>query len=486
MARCVVVGSGISGLVTALTLARLGHAVEIVEAGPRPAPLLHGFVRNGLHFDTSFHTGGGLDKDGILYRWLAALGLLEGKNALKDIRLGQREVFFFADGRKTELPSGVEAVAASIENQFPGSGQAMRDFVESTTAMLGHSPYLNPELGGKPEPLAYSDTCLMEKLVASRLPPPVQAMLACRCLLYGTLPDRASFAEYSLVAGPYFQSSGTWHGGGLALARALLTRLADKGIKPCCGDPVTGIEADSNGVKAVTLANGRTLPCEYCFFTGHPSQLAGLLPRGTLRPAYLNRIAGMEEGMSAFILFAETGTALQSGQAIYLLPDSSQVGSFPALGEADPTIAIFCDRERPDGRKAVMVVAHLEAGMEPANARDYGQWKDAMTTLVRNEVEKRLPELKGNWKIVDSASPVTMRHQIHGSRGSLYGLCHNVNEMPLLPMTKVKGLYLAGQNIILAGILGGIASAALAVGFAFGHDAVLRDFREYDKCKQNG
>ena len=73
--RCVVAGSGITGLTAALLLARQGHNVAVVEAAPRVAPLLRGFWREGLYFDTGFHCGGGLHAGGVLRRWLRALGV---------------------------------------------------------------------------------------------------------------------------------------------------------------------------------------------------------------------------------------------------------------------------------------------------------------------------------------------------------------------------------------------------------------------------
>jgi all-trans-retinol 13,14-reductase len=52
-----------------------------------------------------------------------------------------------------------------------------------------------------------------------------------------------------------------------------------------------------------------------------------------------------------------------------------------------------------------------------------------------------------------------------------------MTEIPLLPLTRIPGLLLAGQNILMPGVLGGIISAALAVGFALGHDSALEEFR---------
>lgn len=68
-----IVGSGITGMTAALLLAQQGENVTILEASPRPAPLLRGFSRAGMHFDTGVHCVGGLGEHGLLRRWLKAL-----------------------------------------------------------------------------------------------------------------------------------------------------------------------------------------------------------------------------------------------------------------------------------------------------------------------------------------------------------------------------------------------------------------------------
>lgn len=482
--RCTVIGSGATGLTAALLLARLGHEVTVVEALPRPAPLLQGFVRDGLYFETGFHCGGGLQAGGVLRQWLDALGLFEGPEALCDITLGNRDHFFFADGTQAVLPSGLEAVAAGIEQQFPGSGQAMQTFMDATLNVLAHSPYLDARLAGAPQPLAAGSGRLVAALAASKLPAPVRAMIASRCMLYGVLPEEASFDEFALVAGPYFQSSGSWQGGGRTLATALLARLRVLGVEVLCGQPVTAIEADSGGVRGIQLGDGRHIACDHCFFTGHPGQLGQLLPQGLLRPAYIHRIEYMPESISALLLFAEVREGLQSGASIYLLPEPDAPELFPTLGADNPAVYIFCDRPQHDGRKAVMAVAHLaENALPPEDEGTYAAWKQEQARRLQHHIEQRLPHLAGNWRVLDVATPRTMRRYAHGAKGGLYGLRHTANTMPLLPMTRVERLFLAGQHVLLPGILGAIVSAALAVGFAFGHDAVLKEFRQ---CAHNG
>jgi len=479
--RCVVTGSGITGLTAALLLARQGHDVTVVEAGARVAPLLRGFCREGLYFDTGFHCGGGLHAGGVLRRWLRALGV---EKHLQQVTTRRTEVFHFADGQVFRLPAGQGAVTEAVERQFPGSGQAMSAFMRFMDAELGHSPYLNPSVRAEPSFELSSAGSVAQYAASVGFPSHLQAMLGTRCLLYGVRPEESSLEEYSLVAGPYFQSSGSWQGGGLALVEALQACLNEHGVKVRCNTAVTGIDADkAQGVRGVLLSDGSRLDCKRCFFTGHPSQLEGLIPQGLLRPAYLHRINELPETRPAMLLFAETRDCLDENESIYLLPQPSAQELFPGVESAQPSVYLFCDRPQPDGRKAVMAVALMDdKGLPAGNPRprpsSYAEWKRGVTARLQAYIEQRLPQLAGRWRILDAASPLTMRHWIYGATGSLYGVQHHLGAMPMLPVTRLPGLFLAGQNILLPGVLGGIVSAALAVGFSFGHDNVLKEFRE--------
>jgi all-trans-retinol 13,14-reductase len=60
----IIIGSGLSGLTSALLLARSGRRVLILEQHSLPAPVVRGFSRDGLYFDSGFHYAGGLSENG--------------------------------------------------------------------------------------------------------------------------------------------------------------------------------------------------------------------------------------------------------------------------------------------------------------------------------------------------------------------------------------------------------------------------------------
>ncbi len=70
-----VIGAGLSGLTASVILARHGYRVALVEKADKTAPLVRGFSRNGVFFDTGFHYTGGLDEHGMLDTFFKYLGV---------------------------------------------------------------------------------------------------------------------------------------------------------------------------------------------------------------------------------------------------------------------------------------------------------------------------------------------------------------------------------------------------------------------------
>ncbi|MDR2489120.1 MAG: FAD-dependent oxidoreductase [Desulfovibrio sp.] len=474
---CVVVGSGIAGLSATLLLARQGLPVTLLEAQAGAAPLLRGFRRNGLYFDTGFHYGGGLERDGLLRRWLQALGIWD---SLTNVTTEHSDIFHFADGPSYVLPSLPSSrLLEAMETQFPGSGAGMRALLDDMRAVLARSPYTNPLLRQesfyREEPMPG----VADYLAGKALHPHLRAMLSIRCLLYGAYPKESGLREYAMAAGPYFESAGTWDGGGEALVAAFLKKLAQYGVQARCNAAVVGLEgAAKSGMRAVILQGGERIPCDCCVYTGNPRRLEQLLAPGALRPVFFRHIAGLPETAPPFILFAEEYDAPDAARNIYLLPSSEDENSIRPLGMPDPTIYLYRSGiQKGERRGALTAIAITSAGEIPGDPGAYAEWKRATRAALCGQIERRYPVLRGKWKVLDAASGATFRRWVYGCTGSMYGIRHDRTDVPLLPVTRIPGLFLAGQNIVLPGVLGGIISGALAVGFAIGHEQVLREFR---------
>ena len=75
MSDAVVIGAGFGGLLCGKILSRRGFHVTILERGTQPGGALRTFVRDGVRFDTGFHSVGGREPGGPLAAILRSIGV---------------------------------------------------------------------------------------------------------------------------------------------------------------------------------------------------------------------------------------------------------------------------------------------------------------------------------------------------------------------------------------------------------------------------
>ena len=77
MSDAVVIGSGLGGLLSGVILSRAGYHVTVLEKAAQPGGCLQSFTREGLRFETGFHSVAGLEENGPLERIFRPLGLMD-------------------------------------------------------------------------------------------------------------------------------------------------------------------------------------------------------------------------------------------------------------------------------------------------------------------------------------------------------------------------------------------------------------------------
>ena len=77
MSDALVIGSGLGGLLSGAILSRAGYRVTVLEKAAQPGGCLQTFTREGLRFDTGFHSVAGLEEGEPLERIFRPLGLMD-------------------------------------------------------------------------------------------------------------------------------------------------------------------------------------------------------------------------------------------------------------------------------------------------------------------------------------------------------------------------------------------------------------------------
>jgi all-trans-retinol 13,14-reductase len=488
-----VLGAGVSGMTTAVLLAQAGFKVALVEKAPKLAPLLRGFSRQGVFFDTGFHYTGGLGDGEILDLSFRHLGLAGDLSkypfdpAAFDCFLGPEEGSGFC------FPVGYERLGEALCAAFPAEIPAITAYLRRVGEVCDSFPYLN--LDAAWESFSAFGQVQSETLreVLDQLTPsaPLKRLLSLHFLLYGVSPDEVSFSQHASVVGTYYQSVHGLQGGGLSLAKAFEKRLGALGVELFLGRGAEKILLSPSGTLAgIRLEGGGVLSCSGCVSTVHPHiflELAGDTP---LRPAYRKRLAQLEETASAFVLYAVTEKPVSCLSKRNLFLGGKDVWP-PVLTEGnldDRSLYVtaaspaFADSGRggliaicPANFREVEEWADSESGKRPESYRRY---KEEVVDRLWRRIEKELPELRGQCLSREGATPLTMRHFTQAPRGGLYGVKHKAGQFNPQPPTRIPGVWLAGQGVVAPGILGAVLSGYLACGNILGHERLRKELKQ--------
>ncbi|MCD6535073.1 MAG: NAD(P)/FAD-dependent oxidoreductase [Deltaproteobacteria bacterium] len=511
-----IIGAGISGLSSALLLARFGFKVAVVEQAPRPAPLVEGFVRNNVYFETGFHYAGGLEDGGVLDLNLRLLGISDHLQKVPfDLKVYDT-VVQPESGLNFSFPQGYAALGDALREHFPTQRQALSEYFERIQQITRKLPYYCFPEPVKPEDLGESSASglsllheynLAQVLDELAIGGELRTLLQIHCLLHGSLPSEVPFAIHAGVVDGYYRSAHTFKGGGRALVTALVTVLKQCGVDLFCRHRVEEIELSAAGAFAgVRCTNGVKLQASGCISTLHPQAMLKLLPASVFRPVYRRRLAALKESPGAEIVFlrrerkrgSTLGVRCERQRGITPRVDSLPVHNFqgrnffflPGSGKAmfDPDLPLSerllylnfagsagsdaSDNNWEGGVTAILPAPYYEPGTEVSATLSYAERKAQTGELVRKRIIELLPELGPGLEVECVATGKTLQRINASAHGSLYGVKHMVGQFNPSAKTRLPGLFLAGQATAAPGLLGAITSALITVGGIVGHDRV--------------
>ena len=487
----VVIGAGISGIASAITLAQNGYHVALVEKADRTAPLLRGFSRRGMHFDTGFHYSGGLGAGESLDTFFRYLGLSSRISTFPFDEDGFDLFRCENHGFEFRVPSGYARLRDRLCEAFPDECSAIDNYLLQIRSASAAMPYLNSESGSDPDASLQRvlGPTLSETIDAITGNALLKSLLCMHSLLYGVSCEEVSFAQHAIIVGNYYESAHGIRGGGLSLARAFDARLAELGVDVLCSREVTGITVEPGGaLSGVRLADDGEILCKAAISTVHPRLLLDLVPEGLFRPAYRKRLGCLEETVSAFICFAISKKPIPAlaGVNRFLIPDEEciyRLGSRP-IGEAPLYLtAAYRDGETgPHGFIGIcpMLFGEVAPWVDSRFGRrpeEYRQFKEQSLVRMQSQIERAYPDLAGNIQLIEGSTPLTIRHFCSTQMGGLYGVKHMVGQFNPYPATRIPGLFLAGQAVVAPGVMGAVVSGLLACGTILGHDVMRKEIK---------
>lgn len=480
--QVLIIGSGVGGLSTAIILAKLGFDVTVLERNLAPGGLMRSYTRDGIECAVGVHYLGSLDKGQVLRRFFDYLGVTAkipvtrmGRNGIID------QYVFDSSGSHPatfDLPQGIDAFAENLQQAFPDERTkiaAIIDPIRRSAVQLHALDYLYAtdtdfSLLDQSQPMGET----VAKLGCS---PRLRSVLAIpSCWLGVPLNDCPAY-YYNMALASYVSSSWRLNRSGSDMAEVLAGRLKELGGKILTRAEVEKITVSSRVVTGLQLSSGEYLPAATVIGAVHPKIVLKMLPvEGAVRPSYRQRITGIKDSHGIFCVHVRLDASRHPEIPYNIFQiDTDLEGNVPDLKYYQ-----IRKSEREDFNLLSILTSGKnelwtpwEESRSGRRGTDYLAAKERHARQLIREAEEMFGSFTGA-KILDAYTPLTVRDWVNSPGGSAYGVQRSSSQMlatALLNRTPIKGLYLAGQNVLAAGIIGTIMGSFSTVKLILGADA---------------
>jgi hypothetical protein len=237
------------------------------------------------------------------------------------------------------------------------------------------------------------------------------------------------------------------------------------------------------------LNSGEEVVCDRCIFTIHPREILKILPRNHLSKAFVDRVSDFESSVGMFSVYGivegdepPNDEEDAFGPSILSLFPTSDINRLmdPAHS-GDQALVIMRNLERGSERPhrvvnacEVSFVEHFEAwansklGDRPA---EYLEYKERRVERIRERIVSAYPEYRHSFKVVDAASPLTLRDYLNSPDGSAYGVKQKIGQFNLFGKLPLRNTYAAGQSSLLPGLVGAMMSSFIVGRSIVGKEA---------------
>jgi len=485
-----VVGSGVSGLTAALLLGLNGRRVLLIEKAPHIGGSLARFKLSGIPFDTGFHFTGGFSKGGLLDDMFTVLGLRESIHPVFLDPENANRFIFEEDGASVTFPTGRSLLVKKLSAQFPDEATAIDAYFSKVNQVREQTATMNiRQIHNTPEPIKEDFISLQAALDELTDHAQLKAVLGGFAMCYGTPPSEVSFAAHCRMCDGLYDSVARIEQGGQAFIDAFVKAFKPLNVDVVCNTEIEEcLDLHERQVGRVRLSSGEEVSFDECLFTINPHDILRVLPGGKLSRGFIHRVDAYEASVGFFTLFAVNEQESPNEQIVSLFPTTDVNAMLDKDSDEDSAIVIMRSRERVDGKPCNTLIA-FEPCFEKKTEiwadsklrkrpQEYTDWKTEKTKRMCERIYTALPELRGNLKVLDSASPLTFRDYLYSPDGSAYGIKQKVGQFNLIGRLPWRNMFAAGQSALLPGIVGAMISSFIVVRSLLGRTELTEFIHE--------
>lgn len=483
----IVIGGGFAGLTCALTLAKEGRRVCVLEKEHTLGGAFQSFKRKGTRLDTGFHYVGGVGKGEIMYPLIQYFGLEQ----LPWVQLDETFLEVHLRGETFQIHCGYDAFIDSLGALFPNDKKSLQKLVEIMKDINAHI-YESIVPGSNATQNEYMMISAREYLQTNIESPTLRDIL-CGQSVTTELSDELPLYAFLQSLNSFIQHSYRLKGGGETLIKQLAKNITDLGGTLLTRHAVTQFRIGEDGqIGGALCDNGKELHAAQYISTLHPAVTMQLIPDcKQVRNIYRKRFMRLKDskGMFTVQLVLKPNTVPYQNHSIGIFnsddlwhtdygknaPVQNMLINYN-VPETDSKFATNIDLLTPMEWDAVSEWSETNIGNRP---HDYETFKQQKAQECITIAQKYIPKLTGNIEQIWTSTPLTYRDYTGTRGGSAYGIrksCVNVLGTLLSPSTPFPNLFLSGQNLILHGMQGVAMTSILTCNIICGKN-ILQQYQ---------
>ncbi|MCU4173552.1 phytoene desaturase family protein [Carboxylicivirga sp. N1Y90] len=491
----VIVGSGLGGLACGSILSQRGYSVCVLEQHHQIGGCLQDFKRKGKLFDTGMHYIGSYDDGQILntlFRYFAIY---------KDVDAEKLDLHAFdvlnVNNKEFSIPQGIKQFKEKLIESFPNEKDGIKTYINKLKEIFSSVDIINLrdvnvfELAGKKG----LDENVFEFVSSITSDIDLQNILCYTNSLYAGKKKSASLFIHAVISIFYLQSAYKLKHGGGQIANAFKKVIENNGGRVLTQAKVEGLICDKDRIEEVKVKGQNSIQAKIVISNIDPLTTMEMTTGGNFRKVYLSRLKRQEQTISCFSLYVvfKEKSVKYINSNLYYYNDKDVWGIDNYSEQTWPQGFMLYMKESKEHKgyaESMIVLSPMEYNeMAPwfdteieKRGDDYKKMKAQKSDQLINLIEKKFPSIRKDIANTYSSTPLSYRDYTGVREGAMYGVSvdnRNPFESQIQPRTRVKNLFLTGQNINMHGILGVSIGAILTCGEIEGINNIMADLRKH-------
>ncbi len=490
-----IIGSGLGGLACGSILSQQGYKVCILEQHYQIGGCLQDFKRQGALFDTGMHYIGSFENGQILNTLFRYFGIYD---KIKASRLKEDgfDVLNIA-GKEFGIPQGVDNFKKKLVEQFPDEDEAIKIYFNKLQEIYDSVDVINlrdiptddlPHKKGLDENVFNFVSSITQNL-------DLQNILCGLNSLYAGKKESASLFIHSIITLFYLQSAYKLDGGGGQIAKAFKSVIESNGGIIRTRAKAKVLKCEDGEVKSLILTTGEEIIAKRYISNIDPLSTMEMLEGANIRKVFLKRLREQEQTTSCFSVYIKLKEqTFEYLNANYYYYDEKNVWALDSYSvDKWPQGYMIYSNESKKYKgfaESITIISPMDfaemeqwenTGIENRGA-SYLEMKQDKAELLIQMVEKTYPEIRLCIEEIYTSSPLTLRDYTGVRQGAMYGVLtdsRNPYDSQIMPKTRVKNLFLTGQNVNMHGVLGVSVAALLTCGEILGMNNIMAQLRTH-------